>query len=146
MRPATRSGLVVIALLLLALLVVPWGSVWWAWLLNDHIYPVSFGWISWAALIGWSYYALVFFVLGFALSLVVRYGRPARSALALGAAYSVIWLMRSRYRFYDTSWAIDYFWVYGELFVPPLAALLGARSGQLWQLRHRRERVRPKRA
>ena len=125
---AIRNGAIFLALFLAAHLLVPFGGVAWAaWFLNDHIYPVSLGWVSWAALVGWCYYALVFLTIGLALAVLVRTSNPHWAALAFGALYSIDWFARSHFHFFETAPAYDYFWVYGEFAVPPVAALLGAR-------------------
>jgi len=127
-RTTLRNASIFVTLFLAADFLVPLGGIAWAaWFLNDYIYPVSFGWVSWAALVGWCYHALAFLALGLVLALLVRTPAPHWLAFALGGLYSIDWFARSHYHFYDTAPAYDYFWVYGELVVPPIAALLGAR-------------------
>lgn len=127
MTSSLRTGLAFGTLLLLAMWLIPLGSVTWAdWFLNDHIYVVSFGWLSWASLIAWSYYAIWFIALGAVLHLLAPSPQSAFVALALGCAYSLVRILRSRYQFFDTAPIADYFWVFGELIVPPLSACLGA--------------------
>ena len=127
MDSTLRSALVGIALLVVATWLVPWGGLAWAtWFLNDHIYSVPFGWLSWPGLISWSYYAIAFLVLGAVLQLLAPSPRSTLMALALGSIYSVFWFVRSSYHFSDAAPLFNYFWVFGELLVPPLASYGGA--------------------
>jgi len=127
MNSSLRSGLVCIALLILATWLVPWGGLTWAtWFLNDHIYSVPFGWLSWPGVISWSYYAIAFLAFGAMLQLLAPSPRSKLMALALGSIYSVLWFIRSSYHFSDTAPLFNYFWVFGELVVPPLASYGGS--------------------
>lgn len=127
MNPSLRSGLLCIALLILAIWLVPWGGLAWAtWFLNDHIYSVPFGWLSWSGVISWTYYAIAFLAFGAVLQRLAPSPHAKLMALALGSIYSVLWFVRSSYHFYDTAALSNYFWVFGELLVPPLASYGGA--------------------
>jgi hypothetical protein len=126
MNASLRSGLVCFILLLVATWLVPLGGLTWAaWFLNDHIYSAPFGWVSWPALVSWSYYAIVFLALGAALQLIGPSPRSKLMALVLGSIYSVLWFVRSSYHFSDAATIFDYFWVSGDLLVPPLASYGG---------------------
>ena len=127
MTPSLRSSLVCIALLIVATWLVPWGGFTWAtWFLNDRIYSAPFNWLSWPGIISWSYYAIAFLALGAVLQMLAPSPRSTLLALALGSIYSVLWFARSSYHFYDAAPLFNYFWVFGELLVPPLAGYAGA--------------------
>jgi hypothetical protein len=130
-----RATLAFVGLLLLASWIVPFGSITWAdWFLNDRIYSVPFGWLSWASLIAWAYYALAFLGLGIALQLLAPGRYTLYLAFALGGLYTVDRFVRSHYRFFAAATASDYFWMYGELVVPPVASLIGAYICERWSV------------
>ncbi len=127
MNAHRRAWIVSLALLLVALLVVPIGdSIWFEWFLNNQIYSLAFGWLSETDLILWAYFAIAFAVIG---SMQRIFGGAVDShllAFAIGTIYSVTLYLRSTYFFAEPARTLDYLWIAGAFFVPPLASYLGA--------------------
>ncbi len=126
-----------VALLLLARFVIPLGGLGWAdSFTNDRIFTITFGWLDWSQLITWAFPTIVFVCLGALLSLL-RVGPKANLwAIVLGTLYSVERWINSTNHFAPSAALYLYFWVYGELFVPPLAAWGGAAIAQALARRH----------
>ena len=131
MSTILRSIGIFVALLLLARFVVPLGGLGWAQsFTNDRIFTVTFGWLDWSQLITWVFPAIVFACLGALLSLLRVGPNPTLWAIVLGTLYSVERWIHSTNHFAPSAGLYLYFWVYGEFFIPPLAAWGGATIAQ----------------
>jgi hypothetical protein len=120
-----------VAILLLARFVVPVGGLGWAQsFTNDRIFTVTFGWLDWSQLITWLFPTIVFACLGAVLSLLKVGPKPTLSAILLGMLYSLERWIYSTNHFAPSAGLYLHFWVYGEFFVPPVAAWVGATVAQ----------------
>lgn len=127
MSPEFRAWFLSLLLLALTMVFVPIGdSIWFSWFLNDEIYTVAFGWLSWADLIRWLYVAIAFAFLGGAQRVLGGAWRSNFLAVTVGSIYSLIWCARSTYYFADAFRTIDYIWTFGDHLIPPLASYGGA--------------------
>lgn len=115
----------------LAVFIVPIGSIQWADTFTNHrIFDVYFGWFSWGTIITWAFPGTIFFLLGVLLALFFRIWNPVPWAFLLGLVYSVNRWSHSVYHLNPSPGLIDYLYLYGDLFIPPLTACVGA-----WTLR-----------
>ncbi len=127
MGPIPRNIGIFVAVLLLARFVVPLGGLGWAQsFTNDRIFTVTFGWLDWSQVITWTFPTIVFACLGALLSLLKVGPKPTVWAIALGTLCSAERWAYSTNHFAPSAGLYLYFWVYGELLVPPLAAWGGA--------------------
>jgi hypothetical protein len=127
MHPTLRN------LLLLTASVAPAYALWRlfdrAWssaMLVDRVWPTYFGWFSSLSALQWLASAFVFFVLGAALARFFRGDRAVWWACGVGVACALLHLTLVTSWFAAHAEPSAFFWHYGELFVPPIAALLGA--------------------
>jgi hypothetical protein len=103
------------------------GSTGWAEaLVNDKVWSVPLGWVSWHALISWFFQFLLFLALGVAITWVVRSTRRLVWAGAFGIMFSLIQFALSRHGFAENAGFAAYFWMYGQYLVPPAGALFGS--------------------
>ena len=137
MGTTLRSVGIFALLLLLARFVVPVGGLAWAEsFTNDRIFTVALGWLDWSQLVTWIFPAIVFACLG-ALLVLLRVGpRPMLWATVLGTLYSVERWVHTTNHFAPSAGVYLYFWVYGEFFIPPLAAWGGAAVAQAFARRY----------
>jgi hypothetical protein len=102
------------------------GSTGWAEaFVNDRVWSVPFGWVSWPDLISWLFLLLLFLALGVAITWFVRSTRVLVWAGALGAVFSVLQMVLSHHGFAEHAGFYAYFWAYGRYLIPPVGSLVG---------------------
>jgi hypothetical protein len=102
------------------------GRVGWdVALVNDRVWGVPFGWVSWPHLISWLFLLLLFFALGVVITWFVRSKRVLCWAAAPGAIFSVVQFVLSHHLFGEHAGLVGYVWMYGQYLMPPIGSLAG---------------------
>ena len=137
MKSALRNVLILAILFVLARF-LGMGSLTWAdAFLNDRIFEVYFDFFTWGTVIAWLFPALVFLALGALVAALVVGWNPILVAFLFAGAYDLDRWAHSTYRIHSPS-PLAYIDSYGGLFVPPIAACIGAWLWQVVVARYRR--------
>ena len=130
MKSALRNVLILAILFVLARFLAIGSLTWADAFLNDRIFEVYFDFFTWGTVIAWLFPALIFLALGALVAALVVGWNPILVAFLFGSAYGLDRWAHSTYRIYSPS-LHGYIDLYGGLFVPPIAACIGA---WLWQV------------
>jgi len=119
--------LLFIALLIVALVVVPFGRIGWSEaLVNERTFSEPFFWFNSPEAILWGFELLYFFVFGVLVASLFSSKAPRLFAFAFGAICGVVHFWLSRDHIMPEAPSSLYVWVYGTYAMPAIGALVGA--------------------